>query len=353
MTEEAKNDADPAILVVEDEAFNRTLILRHLKKEGYENIQEAEDGLQALDILRSNDFDLVLLDIEMPELDGYGVLEQLKSDMRLRNIPVIMISSIDDMNSIVKCIELGADDYLPKPFDPLLLRARLGACLEKKKLIDEKISYLSQIKAEKKKSDNLLNVLLPAAAANELKRTGKVEPRQFDNVALLFCDIVNFTSFCSEHSAHEVVGGLQNLFVKLEEITRFHQMEKIKTIGDEFMATAGLLVPNDNPLLSAIKCGLDMTTAAKETEPNWDVRVGVHCGSVVAGIVGSDKYQFDVWGDTVNVAARMAGQGSPGNVTMTHEAWLQVEDECQGKTLGRVEVKGKGEVEIIECYGLQ
>ena len=206
---------------------------------------------------------------------------------------------------------------------------------------------------EKKKSEDLLNVILPAAAANELKRSGRVEPRQFDNVALLFCDIVGFTSFCSKHTAEEVVGGLQNLFVRFEEIIRDHQMEKIKTIGDEFMATAGLLAPNQNPLLSAVRCGLDMAAAARVTKPNWEVRSGVHCGSVVAGIVGSDKYQFDVWGDTVNIAARMTGQGNPGAVTMTHEAWLQVEEDCLGRTLGRVDVKGKGSIEIIECYGLQ
>lgn len=353
MTEDVKKDGESTILIVEDDEFNRSLIIRHLKKEGHDNVEVAENGKQAVDMVRSNNYDLVLLDIEMPELDGYGVLEQMKSDMRLRDIPVIMISSIDDMNSIVKCIELGADDYLPKPFDPILLHARLSACLEKKQFLDEKASYLKQIKTEKKKSEDLLNIILPAAAANELKRNGRVEPRQFDNVALLFCDIVGFTSFCSNHTAEEVVGGLQNLFVKFEEIIRDHQLEKIKTIGDEFMATAGLLTPNDNPLLSAVKCGLDMAAAAKETEPNWEVRSGVHCGSVVAGIVGSDKYQFDVWGDTVNMAARMTGQGSPGTVTMGHEAWLQVEDDCQGRTLGRVEVKGKGEIEIIECYGLQ
>ena len=353
MTDDTKKDGDPTILVVEDEEFNRTLIIRHLKKEGYENVEVAENGKQAVEMARSSEFDLVLLDIEMPELDGYGVLEQLKSDMRLRDIPVIMISSIDDMSSIVKCIELGADDYLPKPFDPVLLRARLGACLEKKQFLDEKSSYLKQIKTEKKKSDDLLNVILPAAAANELKRSGRVEPKQFDNVALLFCDIVGFTSFCSKHTAEEVVGGLQNLFVKFEEITRDHQMEKIKTIGDEFMVTAGLLTPNDTPLLSAIKCGLDMAAAAKVTEPNWQVRAGVHIGSVVAGIVGRDKYQFDVWGDTVNIAARMTGQCNPGSVAMAREAWLQVEDDCQGRTLGRIDVKGKGEIEIIECYGIQ
>ena len=346
-------DDDPALLVVDDEEFNRTLILRHLKKEGYDNVEVAEDGKQAVDMVRSNNFDLILLDIEMPEMDGYGVLEQLKSDMRLRDIPVIMISSIDDMDSIVKCIELGADDYLPKPFDPVLLRARLGACLDKKRLLDEKASYLSQIKDEKKKSDELLNVILPTAAANELKRNGRVEPRRHDNVAILFCDVVGFTSYCDDHPPEEVVAYLQNLIEKFEEITKVHGMEKIKTIGDEFMATAGLLTENKSPLLSVIGCGLEMGAAARDIEPNWEVRTGVHLGSVVAGIVGRDKYQFDVWGDTVNIAARMTGQGSPRTVAMTYETWLQVEDECQGKTLGRIDVKGKGEVEIIECYGLQ
>ncbi len=346
-------DDDPFLLVVEDEDFNRTLILRHLKKEGYDNVEVAENGRRALDLVRERNFDLVLLDIEMPEMDGYGVLEQLKSDMRLRDIPVIMISSIDDMKSIVKCIELGADDYLPKPFDPVLLRARLGACLDKKRLLDEKAAYLSQIKDEKKKSDELLNVILPTAAANELKRNGHVEPRRYDNVALLFCDIVGFTSYCDGHPPEEVVSHLQTLIEKFEEIANDHNMEKIKTVGDEFMATAGLLMPNETPLLSAIKCGLEMATAARENKPNWEVRTGVHSGSVIAGIVGRDKYQFDVWGDTVNIAARMTGPGSPGTVAMTYETWLQVENDCQGKTLGRIDVKGKGEVEIIECYGLQ
>ena len=353
MTKDVMKDGDPIILVVEDEDFNRTLILRHLKKEGYGNVEVAEDGKQAVEKMRSNDFDLVLLDIEMPELDGYGVLEQLKSDMRLRDIPVIMISSIDDMESIVKCIELGADDYLPKPFDPVLLRARLGACLDKKRLVDEKASYLSQIKDEKKKSDELLNVILPTVAANELKRNGRVEPRRHDNVVIMFCDVVGFTSYCDAHPPEEVVAHLQGLIERFEEITKAHGMEKIKTIGDEFMATAGLLTENKSPSLSAIGCGLEMGAAAREMEPNWEVRTGINCGSVVAGIVGRDKYQFDVWGDAVNIAARMTGQGNPGTVAMTYETWLRVEDDCQGRTLGRIDVKGKGEVEIIECYGLQ
>ena len=342
-----------SLLVVEDNDFNRDLIVRHLGKEGYDQLEAAENGQVALEMLRKKPFDLVLLDIEMPVLDGIGVLEALKSDMRLRDVPVLMISGVEEQDSVVKCIELGAEDSLPKPFDPVLLRARLGACLEKKRLSDERNSFMQQIKTEKQRSDDLLNVILPSAAANELRTNGTVQPRRFDNVAVLFCDIVGFTSYCDGNSPEVVVGYLQSLFKAFEAITDEHGMEKIKTIGDEFMASAGLLRQCPDPLLSAVRCGLAMGQASKELEPHWDVRVGVNIGSIVAGVVGDQKYQFDVWGDTVNVAARMAGVGSASTVCMIHDAWLRVENDCDGRSLGRVEVKGKGEVEVIECYGLR
>ncbi len=346
------NADNPKILAVDDEEFNLKLLIRHLEKEGFSDVATASNGVEALEAMRGNAFDLVLMDIEMPEMDGISTLEALKSDMKLRDIPVIMISGVEAMDSIVKCIGLGAEDYLSKPFNPVMLRARVNASLEKKRLRDMEGKHLSQLKSEKKKSDQLLNVILPSAAASELKATGKVAPRSYDNAAILFCDIVGFTAFCSNHTAEEVVGGLQNLFVKFEEITRRHQMEKIKTIGDEFMASAGLTMQNFQPLLSAVKCGLDMVEATRSLENGWQVRVGVHAGPVVAGIVGDEKYQFDVWGDTVNTAARMTGLGEPGTVVMTFDSWLQVQDECEGRSLGQVEVKGKGTIEVVECTGV-
>lgn len=341
------------LLVVEDEAFNRKLLIRQLEKEGFANVEAAENGSQALEMLREGDFDLVLLDIEMPELDGLAVLEAMKSDMRLRDIPVIMISGVEEIDSIVKCIELGAEDYLSKPFNPVMLRARINACLEKKRLRDLQASYLSQIKEEKKKSDAMLNVILPSAIASELKASGKVVPRRYDNIAVLFCDIVGFTSFSENNDPEAVVSGLQTLFTRFEAITRDHGMEKIKTIGDEFMATAGMLTPDAVPLLSAVKCGHAMITATGELGNGWEVRVGINSGPVVAGVVGDEKYQFDVWGDTVNTAARMTEQASPGTVAMTYDGWLQVQDECEGRSLGQVEIKGKGAVEVVECTAMR
>ena len=186
-----------------------------------------------------------------------------------------------------------------------------------------------------------------------MKTTGEVEPRRFDNVAVLFCDLVGFTAYCDQHPPEEVVAQLQSLVEEFETIITEHGMEKIKTIGDAFMATAGLLVPNDSPVLACVRCGLDMETTTRRLNADWDVSVGIHCGPVVGGIVGHRQFLFDIWGDTVNVAARMSDHGRAGTITMTHEAWLQVQERCHGKSLGFAEVKGKGQVELIEVQGVR
>lgn len=133
-----------SLLVVDDNSMNRIMLSRYIAKLGYQATLVA-NGRQALEKLQHEPYDLVLLDVEMPEMDGYEVLEHLKADPRLRDIPVIMISAVEEIESVVRCIELGAQDYLPKPFNPVLLRARLGACLERKRLRDQEIDYLQQV----------------------------------------------------------------------------------------------------------------------------------------------------------------------------------------------------------------
>jgi CheY-like chemotaxis protein len=132
------------ILVVDDYVLNRLQLKRSLEQQGH-MVALAENGRQALEILATGRFDLVLLDILMPEMDGYEVLARLKGDPAWRDLPVIVISALDEMESVIRCIGMGAEDYLPKPFDPLLLRARIGACLEKKRLRDQEVEYLQQV----------------------------------------------------------------------------------------------------------------------------------------------------------------------------------------------------------------
>jgi CheY-like chemotaxis protein len=137
-------EAPASILVVDDDPINRMLLSRDLERQGH-RVATTEDGRRALAVLRGEPFDVVLLDVLMPELDGYETLAQIERDEKLRHIPVIMVSALEDMESVARCIEMGAADYLPKPFDPVLLRARINGCLTKKRLHDLELEYIEQV----------------------------------------------------------------------------------------------------------------------------------------------------------------------------------------------------------------
>jgi class 3 adenylate cyclase len=339
-----------AVLVVEDNAINRDVLARRLSRDGHA-VTTAENGRRALGILRARAFDLVLLDVIMPELNGLQVLERMKADARLRHVPVIMISAFHELDGVVRCIEMGAEDYLPKPFNPVLLRARIGACLEKKRLRDREVLHQRQIDRERRRADELLHVLLPGKIVAELKKTNAVRPRRHDDVAVLFADVVGFTPFCDRSRPEDVVPHLQALVETWEEVALRHGVEKIKTIGDAVMAAAGLLQPADNPVLSCLRCGLEMIAASRGLPTGWDLRVGVHVGPVVAGVIGRRQYLFDLWGDTVNTAARVERNGVPGSVTLSAAAWRRVAHCCRGESRGAVAVKGKGALEMVRFAG--
>ncbi|MEY2408573.1 MAG: adenylate cyclase [Verrucomicrobiota bacterium] len=339
------------LLVADDDEGNRTMLLRRLIRLGH-SVELAVNGRDALEKLRRERFDLLLLDIQMPELNGYQVLEQIKADPALRELPVIVLSASSGTERVAHCVELGAEDYLPKPFDPVLLQARIGACLEKKRLRDREVSHLRQIEQEKKRADDLLHIILPQSIAEELKATSVVKPRRFENVGVLFCDISGFTAYCDQHPPEEVHRHLQALIETFERLVAEYGLEKIKTIGDSFMATAGLLAPMEDPPLACIHCGLAMLDAARAQPPYWEIRVGVEVGPVIAGVVGLKKFQFDVWGDTVNVAARLEQAAPPGALCVTRDTWSRVRTRCRGESMGRVALKGKGDVELFRIDSL-
>jgi CheY-like chemotaxis protein len=195
------------ILVVDDNASNRGLLLRHLERDGHQAI-EARSGRQALQILHTEEVDLILLDLMMPDMNGLQVLERLKGNKRLRGIPVIMISGLQDTSSVIRCIEAGAEDYLPKPFDQVLLRARINACLERKFWHDRELSYLAQLKAEKEKSDALLRSILPGQIVGRLNDGEVVIADRFEDVTILFCDLVGFTKLAARIAPGHLVENL-------------------------------------------------------------------------------------------------------------------------------------------------
>ena len=352
MTERAK------ILIVDDEPYNVDLLEQELELLDYATLA-ATDGHEALETLAREPIDLVLLDVMMPRLDGYEVLRRLKADPALRHLPVIMISALDQLESAVRCIELGAEDYLPKPFEPVLLRARVAAGLERKRWHDREAAYRRQIEeqlhvieAERRRAEDLLHVVLPAPAVAELKRSGGVTPRRHDDVTVLFGDIVGFTAYCERHPPEEVVANLDRLVRDWERLIAAHGLEKIKTVGDSVLATGNLLEPLADPVMAGVRCAFALAEAAGGNPARWPVRIGIHVGPVVAGVVGRRKFTFDLWGDTVNVAARLSQLGSSGAVYLSGRAWTQVHGRCQGRALGPVPLKGRGELEAYLCEGL-
>jgi DNA-binding response OmpR family regulator/signal transduction histidine kinase len=199
-----------SILVVDDNEANRALLTRRLARHGH-TVAHAEDGLRALELVRRQPFDLVLLDMLMPRMNGHEVLAAIKADAAVRHVPVIMISGLDDTANLIGCIEAGAEDYLSKPFDPVLLDARIGACLEKKRLRDQKQVCLREIEQARRRSDDLLHVILPHAIAEELESTQAVRLQRHENVAVLFSDVAGFTAYCDQNPPERVMDYMQTL----------------------------------------------------------------------------------------------------------------------------------------------
>lgn len=342
---ESRRASQGRLLVVDDDAANREIVRRRLERMGHE-VEMCGDGREAIERLRNRSFDLVLLDMVMPGLDGYGVLEELKADENLRHVPVVMVSALDHLDSAVRCIELGAEDYLPKPFDPILLRARVEAALEKKRLRDKEQVYLRRIEQERAKSDQLLLSILPRPIADRLKQGEGVIADSFPAVTVLFADLVGFTMLSLATPPSQVVRLLDAVFSEFDGLADRHGLEKIKTIGDAYMAAAGLPIPRNDHAEAAVRMALEMLQRMEVFnsihETSLEMRVGISSGPVIAGVIGRNKFIYDLWGDTVNTASRMESHGEPGMIQITEETANLLPDELEVQARGPVDIKGKG-----------
>lgn len=336
-----------AILIVDDSEQNRDLLARRLERDGH-TVSVAATGREALKMLGCNSFDLVLLDIMMPEINGYQVLRHLKSDDNISHIPVIMLSALEEIDHVVRCIEMGAEDYLHKPFDPVLLRARIGACLEKKRLRDREHAYIQQLRAEREKSEQLLLNILPSPIAGRLKRGENPIVDNFPDVTVLFADIVGFTQLSAQIIASELIGALNEIFTIFDELAEQHDLEKIKTIGDSYMVVGGLPTPRSDHAEAVARMALDMLKGIAKINSRkgqaLSLRIGIHTGPVIAGVIGTRKFIYDLWGDTVNIASRMESHGLPDCIQVTETTQALLSGKFVFEKRGLIEVKGKGEM---------
>jgi adenylate cyclase len=333
------------ILVVDDMEANRELLSRRLSRDGH-MLTVANDGHSALELLSRAEFDLVLLDLMMPDINGFDVLRRLKENPALRHIPVIMISALDEIDSIVRCIEAGAEDYIPKPFDPVLLAARIDATLERKRLRDREHAFTVELQAEKSKSDALLLNILPAGIVERMRRGEVGIADRFPEATILFSDLVGFTHLSSKSSPGQIIEILNNLFSSFDALARQLRLEKIKTIGDAYMVAGGLPEVQPDHAVAVADMALGMIDAVHriglEFGENLQARIGIHSGEVVAGIIGQHRFIYDVWGDTVNTASRLETSGLPDRIQISEETYERIRDKFHCELRGPVEVKGKG-----------
>jgi class 3 adenylate cyclase/CheY-like chemotaxis protein len=350
------------VLLVDDSRLIRMSLRRSLIEIGLSDITEAGDGREAIEMLVREPFDLMLLDMEMPEMNGMEVLTVLRDTPHQPWPPVIVISGGTNLDDAVRCIEMGAEDYLSKPFNPVLLRARVTTSVERKKLRDQEALRMRQLEQqheaitqEQAKTEQLLLNILPHKIAQRLKAGEEHIADAFTNVSVLFADMVGFTAMSRTMKASDLVKVLSDLFSRFDLITEKYGLEKIKTIGDCYMLAGGVPEPSDDHAHAAIDAALDMCLALEEIRERTGgalrMRIGVHSGPIVAGVIGLRKFTYDLWGDTVNVASRMESTGEPGRIHVSVHTADLIRSQFKLESRGCIEVKSLGAVETYFVNG--
>jgi len=356
------------ILVVDDDEANRDVLGRRLQRLGY-GVVDACDGVEALERMAGGGIDLVLLDVMMPRLDGFAVLARHHDDPAIRDIPVIMISALDDMTSVVRCIEAGAEDYLTKPFDPVLLKARIGACMEKKRLRDKERALLAQVEAqaeelrewnrqlEKRVADqvqqverlSLMRRFLPPQLVDVIA-SGSVDLLKSHRreVTVLFCDLRGFTPFAERSEPEDVMAVLAELHTAVGPLV-FAQGGTVATfLGDGMMVFFNDPVPCEEPARRAVMLALGMRDCAEVLSDTWRRRghelrlgVGVAAGYATCGQVGFEgRYEYAAIGTVTNLAQRLCSEAKGGQVLISQRVLTMLDGAVHAEHLGDKEFKG-------------
>ena len=298
------------VLVVDDDPLNRMLLTRSLEQEGH-RVDSAASGQEALEILREKPFDVVLLDIVMPELDGVSVLERLKRDPALQHVPVIMISAVDEIDTVVRCIEMGAEDYLPKPFNPVLLRARINAALAKKRLHE----------VERERVREVFSRFVPEHVVDDVLERTDEDLRLGGSRGVgtvMFTDIREFTAFTERTPPDRVIDLLNEYFGEMIDAIFHHGGTLVGYLGDGLLAVFGAPIPLDDHADRALAAAREMLAVRlprfnrrvrERTLGNgFEMGIGLNSGLFIAGNVGSARrLEYTVYGDTVNTASRIEG----------------------------------------------
>ncbi len=368
------------ILYVDDEVNNLNSFRAALRR-NY-NVFTAQSGEEGLEIFSHNDIQVIVTDQRMPGMSGVQFLQQLPQEPD--NVRIIL-TGFSDVEAIIDAINTGkVYRYITKPWDKDELKITIDNAIEtvslrrnnkhlihelqqNNELLEEKVAFRTleiekqkkQLESEKTKSDALLLNILPEEIAAELKKFGKSYARRHEEVTVLFADIKGFTSIAENMSPDLLVTQLDEVFRGFDYITGKYGLEKIKTIGDAYMCAGGL--PQDDELhaINCVKAAIDMQQFIAEFSrskviqdlPGFEIRIGIHSGSVVSGVVGTKKFVYDIWGNTVNLASQMERQGQPGKINISGDTYQLVKDFFTCTHRGKIPVKNKAEVDMYFVTG--
>jgi adenylate cyclase len=297
----------------------------------------------------------VFLDLLMPGVTGFDVLLAMQTDPRLRHVPVIVVSAVNDTESVARCIESGALDYLEKPFNPVLLQARLEAALSQKRLRDTEERHLQDLRREQRRTDDVLFNILPRTVAERLKRGEREVAWSVPQATVLFADIVGFTAFSAENEPRDVLRTLGAIFSAFDALLERSPAEKIKTIGDEYMVAHGVVTPEDDHAVVVTRVALEMLDELELLRDSlpapMNLRIGIHSGPVVAGVIGTRRLAFDLWGDTVNTAHRIQATGEVNQVVVSGATERLLRGAFRMRSRGSTALRGRAALEtfVVEC----
>jgi CheY-like chemotaxis protein len=326
----------PLILIVDDSVENLQ-ILSALLKEDF-SLRIAKTGEKALELAEMAPRpDLILLDVVMPDLNGFEVCKRIKSNTSTNKIPIIFLTSLSEASDETKGFQSGGSDFITKPFNPDIVKARIRTHLD--------------LQAERRKSESLLQILLPDNVIRDLIEKGQHKPEIHSNVSILFFDFVGFTTVTSQLSPVFLIEELSEIFSEFDGICSGLGATRIKTIGDAYLAATGL---NDNDPEHAqrlVRVGIKFIEYLERrnvhAKQQWNCRIGINSGSVIAGIVGKSRFVYDILGDDVNIAARVESSGKKMEVTISQSTKELIEKDFDCQSIGLTNLKGKGEMELF------
>ena len=350
------------VLLIDDQAMIGEAVRRLLADQTDVAFDFCRDWTQAVAAATAFQPTVILQDLIMPGIDGLEMVGHFRRNPATADVPIIVLSAREEPVVKARLLDAGASDYLVKLPDQVELIARIRVhsdgyrrLLERNAAFTQLEQSLAELGREREKSERLLRTILPAAIAERLKNGEATIAESFADVTVLFADLCGFTEFSERVDPQHVVALLDEIFSSFDHLANAHGVEKIKTIGDAYMAVSGLPVPRPDHAEAMAVMAIGMQEAFRGVMRNrglaLELRIGIHSGPVAAGVIGRQKFTYDLWGDTVNIASRMESHGEPSRIHVSPATRALLGDAFRFADRGAVNVKGRGTLHTFFLLG--